>query len=234
MGQHYRHYEDDSQYDSDPLVQPSPTAYPTFIRSLDIITDEVEAKLVLHPSTRFKTSLSYQYHATDYNLNTSPFLSFGNVITPGGQLTASENHSHIFSISETLTPRPRLFLSATFSYLTSTMTTSAGGSPAVVPYRGDTYTVLANGTYIFSQTTDLFAGYSFSEANYAQNNFASGLPLGIQYQQHSVQAGLSRRFGKSVSAKLQYRFDYYDEPSRGGAANYHANSIFGMLTFQFR
>jgi hypothetical protein len=231
---HYRRHEDDSQYDSDPLVQPSPTGYPTFIRSLDIITDEVEAKLVLHPSTRFKTSLSYQYHATDYNLNTSPFLSFGNVITPGGQLTASEDHSHIFSINATLTPMPRLFLSATFSYLTSTMTTAAGGSPAVVPYRGDIYTVLASGTYIFSKTTDLFAGYSFSEANYAQNNFAGGLPLGIQYQQHSVQAGLSRRFGKNISARLQYRFDYYDEPGSGGATHYRANSVFGMLTFRFR
>jgi hypothetical protein len=114
------------------------------------------------------------------------------------------------------------------------MTTAADGSPAVVPCRSDIYTVLANGIYVFSPTTDLFAGYSFSEANYGQNNFAGGLPLGIQYQQHSVQAGLCRRFGKNISARLQYRFDYYEEPSSGGAANYHANSVFGMLTFRFR
>jgi hypothetical protein len=231
---HYRRHEDDSQYDSDPLVQPSPTAYPTFIRSRDLITDEVEAKLILHPSTRFKTTLAYQYDATDYGMNTSPYLSFGNVISPGGQLTAGEDHSHIFSINATLTPMPRLFLSATFSYQTSMTTTAADGSPAVVPYSGDIYTVLANGTYVFSQTTGLFAGYSFSEANYGQNNFAGGLPLGIQYQQHSVQAGLSRRFGKNISARLQYRFDYYDEPGSGGATNYRAHSLFAMLTFQFR
>ena len=231
---HYRRYENDSRYDSDPLVQPSPTAYPTFIRSRDLITDEVEARLVLHPSARFKTTLSYQYHATDYGLNTSPFLSFGNVISSGGQLTAGREHSHIFSINETMTPMPRLFLSATVSYQASTMTTAADGSPAIVPCRGDIYTVLANGIYVFSPATDLFAGYSFSEANYGQNNFAGGLPLGIQYQQHSVQAGLCRRFGKNISARLQYRFDYYEEPSSGGAANYHADSVFGMLTFRFR
>ena len=46
---HVRRYENDSQYDSAPLVQPSPTAYPTFIRSRDLITDEVEARLVWHP-----------------------------------------------------------------------------------------------------------------------------------------------------------------------------------------
>lgn len=231
---HYRRYEDDSQYDSDPLVQPIATAYPTFVRSRDLITDEVEAKLVLHPSTRFKTSLSYQYHATDYDLNTSPYVSFGNVISPGGQLVAGEDRSHVFSINATLTPMRRLYLSTTFSYETSIATTAAGGSPAVVPYQGDIYTVLANGTCVLSQTTDLFAGYSFSEANYAQNNFAGGLPLGIQYQRHSAQVGLARRLGKNISAKLQYRFDYYNEPSSGGAANYRAHSIFGTLTFLFR
>jgi hypothetical protein len=167
-------------------------------------------------------------------MNTSPYLSFGNVISPGGQLIAGREHSQVFSVSETIIPMPRLFLSATFSYQTSKTTTAADGSPAVVPYVGDVYTVLANGTFVLSRTTDLFAGYAFSEANYGQNNFAGGLPLGIQYQQHSVQAGFTRKFGKNVSARLQYRFDHYEEPSSGGAANYHAHSVFGMLTFQFR
>src|SRR5665213_1848258 len=231
---HYRRYEDDSQYDSDPLVQPSPTAYPTFIRSRDLITDEVEARLVLHPSTRFKTTLSYQYHATDYGLDTSPYIQFGNVISPGGEVMSGEDHSHIFSINATLTPISRLFLSTTFCYETSTLVTAAGGSPSVVPYRGDIYTVLASGTYVLNQNTDLFVGYFFSEANYGQNNFAAGLPLGVQYQRHSVQVGLSRRFKKNISAKLQYRFDHYDDPGGGGANNYRGHSIFGVLTFQFQ
>jgi hypothetical protein len=230
---HYRHYEENDQYDSDPLVQPIPTAYPTFIRSRDQVTDEAEAKLVLHPSALFKTTLSYQYQADTYDLETSPYVSFGNVISPGGQLIAGEDYSHIFSVNATLVPIPRLFLSTTFSYQISSLVTAADGSPAVVPYRGDIYTVLANGTYVFSQTTDLFAGYAFSEANYGQDNFAGGLPLGIQYQQHGVQVGLSRKFAKNVSTKLQYRFDYYDEPSNGRATNYRAQSLFGTLTFRF-
>jgi hypothetical protein len=230
---HYRRTEDASQYDSDPLVQPVLTAYPTFIRSRDLLTDEVEAKLVLHPSTRFKTTLSYQYHDDEYAMCTAPYNSFGNVISPGGQLIAGEDHSHIYSLSETLTPTPRLFLSTTVSYETSTLMTAANGSPAVVPDAGDIYTVLGDGTCVLSQSTDLFASYAFSEANYGQNNYAGGLPLGAQYQRHSAQIGFTCRFGKHVTAKLQYRFDYYDEPSSGGAANYRAQSVFGLVTFRF-
>ena len=114
------------------------------------------------------------------------------------------------------------------------MTTAADGSPSVVPYRGNTWTVLANGTYVFSTNTDLFAACFFSDADYAQNNFAKGLPLGIEYQRQGVQVGLSRRLGRNVAAKLQYRFDHYDEPTSGGANNYTAHSIYGTLSFQFR
>ncbi len=231
---HYRRAEDASQYDSDPLVQPIATAYPTFIRSRELLTDEVEAKLIWHASARFKTTLSYQYRATEDDLNTRPLVTFGNVISPGGPLVGGADHSHIVSLSATLTPIARLFLSTTVSYQRSALVTAADGSPAVVPYRGDIYSVLADGTFVLNETTDLFAGYAFSESDYGQNNFIGGLPLGIQYQRHSVQAGLTHRFKKNISAKLQYRFDLYDEPSSGGANNYRAQSVFGVLTFAFR
>ncbi|MBW8864687.1 MAG: hypothetical protein JF609_07145, partial [Verrucomicrobia bacterium] len=115
----------------------------------------------------------------------------------------------------------------------STAVTEAAGSATVAPYRGDVYTVFANGTYVLSQATDLFFGYFFSEANYGQNNFATGLPLGIDFQRHGAQGGLAHRFGKNISARLQYRFDYYSEPSSGRVNNYRAHSIFGTLTYQF-
>jgi hypothetical protein len=234
MSAHVRRFDNDSDYDSAPLVQPIQTAYPTFIRSRDLNTDEVEARVILHPSAFFKTTLSYQYQSTDYNLNTRPFASAGNLISPGGELPSGEQRAQIYSISATLTPFPRLFLTASLSYEDSTLTTALDGTPGVVPYRGDIYTVLASGTFVLNQNTDLFASYFFSDADYGQNDFAKGLPLGIEYQRHSAQAGLSRRFGKNVSARLQYRFDFYREPSSGGANNYSAHSIYGTLSFQFR
>jgi len=68
LSAHYRRHEDDSHYDNAPLVQPlgNVTAYPGFIRSRDVVTDEVEGKLVLHPCTWFKTTLTYQIQSSDY------------------------------------------------------------------------------------------------------------------------------------------------------------------------
>jgi hypothetical protein len=228
----YRRSEDYSSYDSAPLLQPVPTAYPTFIRSRWLTTDEVEAKVILYVSPRVKTILSYQYQDDGYDVNTAPYIVGGTVISPGGELLAGQDYSHIFSISTTFLPTTRLYLSTTFTYELSAARTMANGTPAVAPYRGDIYTILADGTYVVSQNTDVFAGYYFSEANYAQGNYASGLPLGIEYRQNNIEAGLARRLGKNASARLQYRFTYYSEPSSGGANNYHASSIFGTLTFQ--
>ena len=114
-----------------------------------------------------------------------------------------------------------------------TLVTAAGGSTAVAPYRGDVYTALANATYVLTRTTDLSAGFSFSDADYSQDNYAGGLPLGMEYQLRGAQAGVTRKFGKNVSAKLIYRFDYYNEPSSGGADNFHAQSVFGLVSFRF-
>jgi hypothetical protein len=231
---HYRYNDDDSRYDSSPLVQPSPTAYPTFLTQSDLNLQEFEARLVLHPSSLFKTTLSYQYQDTEYDLATRPYALLRTVLSSGGELTAGRERGQTVSISASLTPLRRLYLDASLSYQDSTLTTAADGSPAVVPYQGQTVTVLASGTYVLSQRTDLFAAYFFSLADYGQDNYAQGLPQGLEYQRQGAQFGLSRRLGKNVSAKLQYRFDYYREPSSGGANNYLAHSIYGALSFQFR
>jgi hypothetical protein len=228
-----RRYENDSQYDSAPLVQPVQTGYPTFLIDRQILTDEAAAKLVLHLTPRFKTTLSYQYQSDTYGVTTKPYVSFGNIITPGGPLIAGVDHSDIYSLNSTWTPVPRLYLSATFSYRTSSLVTAPDDSGLVVPYRGDVYTAMANGTCVLTRTTDLFAGFSFSDADYAQNNYAGGLPVGIEYQQRGVQAGISQKFGKNISAKLQYRFDDYHQPSDGGADNFRAQSIFGVVTLRY-
>lgn len=229
----YRHEDDASQYDSAPLIQPIQTAYPTFIRSRDLITDEIEAKLVLHPSVRFKTTFTYRYQSADFDVDTSPYDLFGSLISPGGELSAGTQRSHTFSLGATLTPNPRLYLSTTVSCELSTLVTAADGSPAVAPYDGNVYTVLTDGTYVLTPASDLSVSYLFSAADYGQNNFAGGLPLGIQYQRHAVQVRWVRHWGKNVSARLQYRFDYYDEPSSSGATDYRAHSIFGLVTCRF-
>jgi hypothetical protein len=229
----YHYYRDNSFYNSDPVIQPTPTAYPAFILSRELIANEAEAKLVFAPVMQFKTTLSYQYQQTDYGLDTRPFTEFGATVTPGGQLTAGNDYSHIFSINASVTPMARLYFSGLFSYTLSSLKTFANNSPTVVPYQGYVYTALADATYVAGKNTDLFAAYFLSDADYSQDNFAAGLPLGIQYQQQGVQVGLTRRITENISMKLQYRYSIYDEPSNGGATNFHANSIFGTLTCRF-
>jgi hypothetical protein len=228
LSAHYRRYEDDSQYQNE-LMTRSPSGYPGFIKERDLLTDEAEAKLTLRPSAWFKTTLTYQYLTSDYTTVTG---AAAHRVSPGGDILAGQSVSQVYSVNATITPRPSLYLSATFSYQPTTSVSAANGAPTVTPYRGDIYSVIANATYALNRNADLFVNYSFSEADYAEANYSAGLPLGIEYQQHVVGAGVARRFGINVTAKLQYAFYSYEEPSSGGADNFTANSIFATLTFR--
>ena len=233
---HYRRYDDDSHYnvlrDEQPVGTPN-VGYPGFLNARDLLTDEVEARLTLRPANWVKTTFTYKLLNTDYRTTTYP-AAFGPgfVISPGGTIPAGESDVQVYSFNAIVTPWQRLSLSGTFSLQRSSTVTANNGSPAVELYRGDTYTVLGNAAWVVNQASDLLLTYSFSKADFSQDNFATGLPLGIRYQQHVLRAALTRRLGKSFVAKLQYAFSYYDEPSSGGAANYRAHSIFALLTYR--
>jgi hypothetical protein len=233
LSAHYRRYENDSNYHPDGNVQPV-GGYPGFLRSRELLTDEVEAKLAWHPSSWLKTTLTYQYLITKYRSDTMPASPAGSalLLAQSGGLLAGETLSPIYSIDTMWTPAARWYLDAMFSYQPSRTTTMTAGSPAIAPYEGDTYSVIANGTYILDKSSDLFGGYVFSKADYSQNNAAAGVPLGIDYQMHGAQVGLAHRFNKDISGKLQYRFNYYEEPSSGGADNYRAHTVFASMTFR--
>jgi hypothetical protein len=233
LSAHYRRYDDDSRYQTNGAPQP-PGGYPGFIRERYVLTDEAEGKLVLRPCSWSKTTITYQWLTTDYRDDTAPAFNAAPFVlySQGGELLAGRYRSEVYSVNETLTPCSRLFLGATFSYQPTTITTATADFAAIAPYRGEIYSVLADGTYIFNPDTDLSASYSFSKADYGQDNAAAGLPVGIQYQQHAAQIGLTRRLGQNLSARLQYGFYYYSEPSSGGADNYSANAIFATVTWR--
>ena len=132
-----------------------------------------------------------------------------------------------------ITPLPRLYLAGTFSYMTATTSTEANGVPSIAPYKGDTYNFLGSATYALSEKTDLQAGYLFSYADFGQDNFADGLPLGIVYHQHGIQAAISRRFQTYFSARLQYGFNIYTEASSGRFNNFTAHSVFATLSMRW-
>lgn len=232
----YRYYDQRSDYNNF-NKQSSPgqvyPGYPGFILWRDLLSQEAEMKLSLQLAPWLKTTLSYQWLDSDYCTATEPSPN-QILLVPGGSLLAGTYTAHTAAFNATLTPWRRLFLSTTFSYQNARTDTAANGSTAVAPYEGNIYSVIASGSYVLNQKTDLTASYSFSAADFAQDNFAGGLPLGIQYQQQGVQIGIKRRIGKGKTFSLQYSYYHYDEPSSGGFNNFNAQAIFATLAFPIR
>src|SRR5204862_3097239 len=200
----------------------------------ELETDEVEAKLVCRPARWLKTTLTYQLVATDFHTTTDPATDPFSPISasPGGRFFAGNQDAHVYSVNAVLTPWRRLYLSGTFSYRDTRLETSSDFSPTVVPYKGGVYSVLGSANYVLSQSMDLQTTYSFSRARYGQSNETAGLPLGIDYEMHGLETGLSHRLSKNVTTHLKYGFYYYDEISSAGANNYKAHAIFASISLR--
>ncbi len=232
----YRHRNKASDYDhlrdlafvGQPFEGPN-EGYSAFIRSRQIESDEVAAKLVLRPARWLKTSLSYQLSASDYHTDTDS--AFGGLASPGGTVFAGNYDANIYSANFVLTPWRQLYLSTTFSYRDSRTATAQNELPSVVPYRGDVYSVIASGTFLLNRTTDWTAAYSFSRASYGQDNIAAGLPVGIDFEMHTLQTGFTRRLNQNATVGLRYGYFDYREPTSGSFRDYTAHAVFATLNW---
>jgi hypothetical protein len=229
----YRHRDKKTDYnhllDFDYSAEPG-NGYPAFITARDILTDTFEARLALIVVSWFRTTLKYQIVSTDYHTTTDPF-DIGAGPQGGGRLLAGNYDARVYSINGTLTPWQRLRLSTTFSYSQSRILSGDNNNAQIVPYTGDIYSVLSSATFILSQKTDLNASYFFSKADYAQSNDPAGLPVGIAYDRHGALAGVTYRWKPTLSAKLQYGFFNYNEPTTQGSNNYTAHAVFASITY---
>jgi hypothetical protein len=149
---------------------------------------KIEAKLTWRPCAWLKTSFNYKYETTEFQTATDPAsMNVLGDLSPGGSPEPAHYDAHRYSVNATLTPWRRLYLSGTFSYQDTRLEAFDNNSTSIVPYRGDIYSIMANATYALNEKTDLNASYSFSRADFGQDNFADGLPVGIRYQQHAFQ-----------------------------------------------
>ena len=225
FGGHYRNRSKDTHYDD--RIDNTPS-YPAFFRDRKIDTEEIEARVSLRPINWVKTTLTYQLVDTDFDSNTDRAPGG----TPGGWLRAGSFNANIYGLNLVLTPFTRWYFSSTLHYYDSRANSEQNGGPSIEPYRGEIYSLLASATYAWSTNTDLSASYSFSRADYGQNNFAAGLPLGIEYDWHAVQGGIARRF-RRATVHLQYAFYQYAEPSIGGFNDYTAHGVFTTLNLRW-
>ncbi len=240
----YRHSAETTEYehsvDGPPgIVSPipgfdPPNGYPAFFRQRHIDTDGVEARLILRPVSWLRTTLKYQRIATDFRTETDSGVLLGTgTPVPGGSILAGDYDASIYSLGVTLTPWRRLHLATTFSYSDTRTITGVDGRSGLAPYQGDIYSVLGTANLILTTNTDWTLTYSFSRADYRQDNEVDGLPLGIRYDRHGILAGLHHRFNPRMTAALQYGFFYYDEPTSNGARNYAAHGIFASWKVAF-
>ena len=223
---HYRHYLADNDYDHETDTVPG---YPGFITAQDYTTDEVMGKLTLRPSSRFSVAFTYQLVATDTR-TTSEAVP---LLAPGGSLESGNYDASIYSVSATVTPMSRWYVTGYFSLQDTRTAAFANHDPSVQTYRGDVYTIMATTGYALDNKTDLSLEYSYSRSDNFSDNSSAGLPLGLDFQRHALLAGISRKISKNVIARLRYGFYDYDESSTGGINNYMAHLASASCTVRF-
>jgi hypothetical protein len=230
---HYRRNENDTSYPPNAPAQPA-GGYPDFFRSRELLTDEIETKLVLKPSSWLKTTFSYQYLTTDFRdtANAGSNVITHVVFSPAGNLLTGRTDSQRYTFGAVFTPHPRIYFTGSFTYEPSRTRSANSYAATVGQYRGDTYSADASSTYVLSETTDFSLGWYFSEANYGQANRTAAPPVDMRYQEHSIDAALTRRFSQNVSARLQYAFDYYRDPGSRNANDFRAHTVFAVLNFR--
>ena len=121
-----------------------------------------------------------------------------------------------------------------FSFHDSRTRSADNGDPAVEDLDGQIYSLLFGANYRVSDPTEVAAHYSFSSADFSQGNAADGLPLGIEYRQHSVSAGVATQLSDNLRAQLQYQFQTYEEPTAGGFNDYTAHGVFLNCTLNWK
>jgi Planctomycete cytochrome C len=201
--------------------------YPAFITRRDLTDEEVTAKMVVRPVSWLRTTLSYRLLASDYHTATAPLPGD---LSPGGGVLAGNYDAQVYSLNAILTPWRRGYLSSTLSYQPSRIVTANNGVASVVPYRGDVYSLINSANYAVSASTPLRATYSYSHADYGEDNAGGGLPLGIRYTWHALQFGVRHRLRKRATLGVQYAFYYYHEPSGGDVNDFTAHAVFAMLS----
>jgi len=216
---YYRHSISDDYFDYF-------TTSTNFFNTQRTVSDEFVSKLTLRPTSRVMVAFQYRLAVTDVGLN-----SFNQPINSN----SGNYQSSTYTLSTTVTPINRLYLTGLVSYQDTITSSIYNGSPFIAPYRGNVYTALASIGYAIDNKTDITAGYDFSY----QNNFnssvdaAGGYDYGTDDRRHCIKVGLKRKITKNISSNLRYEYDENVENSTGGINNYRANVVTAACMIRF-
>lgn len=222
----YRHALYENNYDSSLDTEPG---YPGYITMQNFTTDDILGKVTVRPCTYFNVSLQYQLVATDIKTGTAGVPS----LAPKGSRVSGTYDASIYSLSATVTPIARLYLTGFFSFQDTRTTAFDNQSAAVTSYKGNVYTVAGAAGYALDEKTDATLEYTYSASANFKNNAAAGLPLGLDIQRTSVIAGVSRKFTTNLTARLRYGWYQSNEPSSGGRNDYTAQLVSASCQLRF-
>jgi hypothetical protein len=225
------HYADSHTMYDNALTAAPFSGYPSFILGREIQTQELETKLILHPASWIKTTLSYDIAKTYYTTKTDPVTGG---ISPGGPLTDGIYGARNYGFNVSLTPIRSLYFTGAFTYSDAKTITDDNSDPSIVPYKGHIYTLTTSIGYALGESTSLNATYSFSEANYGENNAAAGVPLGLDFTRHDLMFGVNKKINDHLSASVHYTFVTYSEPAAGTLNDYNSQGIFATVAYAWR
>jgi mono/diheme cytochrome c family protein len=209
---------------------PPGTGYPAFLLAREEATDEFEARLAWRLTRWLRATFKYELTATDFANRTAPATTFPAGGAPGGDLLAGNYDAHTWSANFTLTPWTRLYLNAGLTYTDTRQVSGVNNGTSIVPFGGGTWSAIHSGTFVLGDKDDLHFSHAFSRADFGQASQAAGLPLGLNYALHSVEAGWTRRFRENLRTGVQYLFQSYRERGNGGFNDYTAHGVFGTMT----
>lgn len=207
--------------------------YSGFILGRDSEMEEFRLRLNVQPKSWLRTLFTYESQSTKYHTETDEVTLGFATDTPGGWLLAGDHDQDVCSLDVTLTPWERLSLNGGVSYHSSRTQTESNDDAGLVDFEGDYYSLLLSGSFRVSDRTNFTAGCSYQRGDFSQNNVAEGLPLGIEYEQYALQAGVSSQVRDDLSVNLQYIYQSYDEPTGGGYNDYTAHGVFAGCSLRW-
>jgi hypothetical protein len=238
----YRHKRTDNLTTTRYKVNVS--AYAGTLQDQEFTEDEISAKVVYRPTSKIALTLKYQLVSEDiYNTTPAQVAGANYTATPAGTIQACDYYANIYSLSATVTPVNRLYLTGMVSYQDSRTITYDNGCPSVAtPYRGSVLSVLGYAGYVIDNKTDLTAEYSYSStANFVENGYGTfstqnndySLSYGLNSQLQGLSLKLTRRITDAITVGVRYGFYNYKEDNTGGINDYTAHLASAACTIKF-
>jgi hypothetical protein len=210
--------------DYDHLVDSDP-GYSALISNQDFTKDELSARLSFRPLSWANVSLMYRLLSLDTD------TAYETI--PPSSVRSGKYDANIYSIRVAVRPAARVHLTGLFSFQDAKSTAFDNGSPSLVTWEGDVFSILLTAGYSIDEQTGLTLEYLFSRSDNAQENILDGLPLGVDNRRHGLRLGLSRQMTDKAQAHFQYGYYRYDDESSGGADDYRAHVFLLSFAYSF-